>query len=171
MPVGTQGTVKALTQQMLEEAGASIVLGNTYHLYLRPGHSIINKLGGLHRFMSWDRPILTDSGGFQVFSLTSLRKVSEDGVEFRSHIDGSTHFLSPEKSMEIQAALGDGSRFGARVTYIEQDAPRRRKFLKGVGVAGAGAALADSLLSHDTSAAESTLDPGGAPVMRQQRVG
>jgi len=106
MPVGTQGTVKALTQQMLEEAGASIILGNTYHLYLRPGHSIINQLGGLHRFISWERPILTDSGGFQVFSLTSLRKLSEEGVEFHSHIDGSTHFLSPEKSMEIQAALG-----------------------------------------------------------------
>jgi queuine tRNA-ribosyltransferase len=106
MPVGTQGTVKALTQQMLEEAGASILLGNTYHLYLRPGHSIINQLGGLHRFMSWERPILTDSGGFQVFSLTSLRKLSEEGVEFHSHIDGSTHFLSPEKSMEIQTALG-----------------------------------------------------------------
>jgi queuine tRNA-ribosyltransferase len=106
MPVGTQGTVKALTQQMLEEAGASVILGNTYHLYLRPGHSIINRLGGLHRFISWDRPILTDSGGFQVFSLTSLRKMNEEGVEFQSHIDGSTHFLSPEKSMEIQAALG-----------------------------------------------------------------
>jgi queuine tRNA-ribosyltransferase len=106
MPVGTQGTVKALTQQMLEEAGASILLGNTYHLYLRPGHLIINQLGGLHRFMAWDRPILTDSGGFQVFSLTSLRKMNEEGVEFQSHIDGSTHFLSPEKSMEVQAALG-----------------------------------------------------------------
>jgi len=106
MPVGTQGTVKALTQQMLEEAGASIILGNTYHLYLRPGHATINQLGGLHRFMSWERPILTDSGGFQVFSLTSLRKLTEEGVEFQSHIDGSTHFLSPEKSMEIQAALG-----------------------------------------------------------------
>ena len=106
MPVGTQGTVKALTQQMLEEAGASIILGNTYHLYLRPGCSIINQLGGLHRFMSWDRPILTDSGGFQVFSLTSLRKMNEEGVQFQSHVDGSTHFLSPEKSMEIQAALG-----------------------------------------------------------------
>lgn len=106
MPVGTQGTVKALTQQMLEDAGASIILGNTYHLYLRPGHSIISRLGGLHRFMSWDRPILTDSGGFQVFSLTPLRKMNEEGVEFQSHIDGSTHFLSPEKSMEIQAALG-----------------------------------------------------------------
>lgn len=106
MPVGTQGTVKALTQQMLEEAGASIILGNTYHLYLRPGHSTINQLGGLHRFMSWERPILTDSGGFQVFSLTALRKMSAEGVEFQSHLDGSTHFLSPEKSMEIQAALG-----------------------------------------------------------------
>jgi queuine tRNA-ribosyltransferase len=106
MPVGTQGTVKALTQQMLEEAGASIILGNTYHLYLRPGYQTINQLGGLHRFMSWKRPILTDSGGFQVFSLNELRKLSEEGVEFQSHIDGSTHFLSPEKSMDIQAALG-----------------------------------------------------------------
>jgi queuine tRNA-ribosyltransferase len=106
MPVGTQGTVKALTQQMLEEAGAGIILGNTYHLYLRPGHSTINQLGGLHRFMSWERPILTDSGGFQVFSLNSLRKLSEEGVEFQSHLDGSTHSLSPERSMEIQAALG-----------------------------------------------------------------
>ena len=106
MPVGTQGSVKALTQQLLEQAGASIILGNTYHLYLSPGHATINKLGGLHRFVSWDRPILTDSGGFQVFSLNTLRKLSEEGVEFQSHIDGSTHFLSPEKSMDIQAALG-----------------------------------------------------------------
>ncbi|HXG93656.1 MAG TPA: tRNA guanosine(34) transglycosylase Tgt [Blastocatellia bacterium] len=106
MPVGTQGTVKALTQQMLEEADARIILGNTYHLYLRPGHLTINQLGGLHKFISWDRAILTDSGGFQVFSLSELRRMSEDGVEFQSHIDGSTHFLSPEKSMEIQAALG-----------------------------------------------------------------
>lgn len=106
MPVGTQGTVKALTQQMLEGAGARIILGNTYHLYLRPGHLVINQLGGLHRFMSWERAILTDSGGFQVFSLTALRKMSDEGVEFQSHIDGSRHFLSPERSMEIQAALG-----------------------------------------------------------------
>jgi queuine tRNA-ribosyltransferase len=106
MPVGTQGTVKALTQQMLEDAGASVILGNTYHLYLRPGYQTINQLGGLHRFISWERPILTDSGGFQVFSLNSLRKLSEEGVEFQSHVDGSTHFLSPEKSMDIQAALG-----------------------------------------------------------------
>ncbi len=106
MPVGTQGTVKALTQTMLEDAGARIILGNTYHLYLRPGHLIVNQLGGLHRFISWDRVILTDSGGFQVFSLTGLRRISDEGVEFQSHIDGSRHFLSPEKSMEIQAALG-----------------------------------------------------------------
>lgn len=106
MPVGTQGTVKALTQQMLVEAGAEIILANTYHLYLRPGHGIINGLGGLHKFMSWERPILTDSGGFQVFSLGSLRKITEDGVEFQSHVDGSRHLLSPERAIEIQAALG-----------------------------------------------------------------
>src|SRR3982751_2767541 len=106
MPVGTQGSVKALTQQMLEDAGAQIILGNTYHLYLRPGHLLINQLGGLHRFISWERAILTDSGGFQVFSLTDLRRMNEDGVEFQSHIDGARHFLSPERSMEIQAALG-----------------------------------------------------------------
>ncbi len=106
MPVGTQGTVKALTQEMLEGSGAQIILGNTYHLYLRPGHRLINQLGGLHSFISWEGAILTDSGGFQVFSLTSLRKLNEEGVEFQSHIDGSRHFLTPEKSMEIQAALG-----------------------------------------------------------------
>jgi queuine tRNA-ribosyltransferase len=106
MPVGTQGTVKALTHEMLEEAGARVILGNTYHLYLRPGHLLINQMGGLHRFISWERAILTDSGGFQVFSLADLRRMSEEGVEFQSHIDGSTHLLSPEKSMEVQAALG-----------------------------------------------------------------
>ncbi len=106
MPVGTQGTVKALTQEMLESSGAGVILGNTYHLYLRPGHLVINRLGGLHRFIAWDRAILTDSGGFQVFSLGPLRRLSEEGVEFQSHIDGSRQFLTPEKSMEIQAALG-----------------------------------------------------------------
>ena len=106
MPVGTQGTVKALTHEMLEAAGAGIILGNTYHLYLRPGHSIINRMGGLHSFISWDHAILTDSGGYQVFSLGPMRKVTEEGVEFQSHIDGSRHLLSPEKSMEIQIALG-----------------------------------------------------------------
>jgi queuine tRNA-ribosyltransferase len=106
MPVGTQGTVKALTQEMLEDSGAEIILGNAYHLFLRPGHLPINRLGGLHKFIGWDRPILTDSGGFQVFSLGDLRKISSDGVEFRSHIDGSLMFLTPEGSIDIQAALG-----------------------------------------------------------------
>lgn len=106
MPVGTTGTVKALTQEHLEELGAEIILGNTYHLYLRPGHEVIRQLGGLHRFMTWSRPLLTDSGGFQVFSLSGLSTVHEAGVSFRSHLDGSAHFLSPEKSIEIQIALG-----------------------------------------------------------------
>jgi queuine tRNA-ribosyltransferase len=106
MPVGTAGTVKGLTQQALTDLGVQILLGNTYHLYLRPGHERIRKLGGLHRFMSWPEAILTDSGGFQVFSLSDLRKITEDGVVFRSHLDGSEHFLSPEKSIEIQEALG-----------------------------------------------------------------
>jgi len=106
MPVGTAGTVKGLTQQALGELGVQILLGNTYHLYLRPGHERIRQLGGLHRFMSWPGAILTDSGGFQVFSLAELRKVTDEGVVFRSHLDGSEHFLTPEKSIEIQQALG-----------------------------------------------------------------
>jgi queuine tRNA-ribosyltransferase len=106
MPVGTQGTVKAIPQHMLEELNVQLLLGNTYHLYLRPGHEAIRRMGGLHRFMSWERNILTDSGGFQVFSLSDLRKVTEEGVAFRSHIDGSSHFFSPEHSMDVQIALG-----------------------------------------------------------------
>ena len=105
MPVGTQGTVKGLSPGDLERHGAQIILGNTYHLHLRPGEETIAKLGGLNAFMAWPRPILTDSGGFQVFSLEGLRTVSEEGVEFRSHVDGSTRFLSPEKAMEVQWAL------------------------------------------------------------------
>lgn len=106
MPVGTQATVKAMTPDELSEVGARIILGNTYHLYLRPGHELVKKLGGLHGFMQWHGPILTDSGGFQVFSLGELRKITEEGVKFQSHIDGSRHFISPEKSIEIQEALG-----------------------------------------------------------------
>ena len=106
MPVGTQGTVKSLTPADLREAGAQIVLGNTYHLFLRPGHELIAALGGLHRFMAWDGPILTDSGGFQVFSLSKLRTISEDGVSFRSPVDGSARLLTPELSIAIQQALG-----------------------------------------------------------------
>ena len=106
MPVGTAGTVKGMTQAQLEELGVQILLSNTYHLYLRPGHEIIRDLGGLHRFMSWPHPILTDSGGFQVMSLKGLGRVTEDGVWFKSHLDGSSHFLSPERAVEIQCALG-----------------------------------------------------------------
>jgi queuine tRNA-ribosyltransferase len=106
MPVGTAASVKALTQEHLETLGASIILANTYHLYLRPGHELIRQLGGLHKFMSWPRAILTDSGGFQVFSLSELRKVTDEGVRFRSHLDGSEHLLTPEKSAQIQLALG-----------------------------------------------------------------
>ncbi len=106
MPVGTQATVKAMTPEELKELKAEIILSNTYHLFLRPGEDLIREAGGLHRFMNWDRPILTDSGGFQVFSLGPLRKVAEDGVTFKSHIDGSTHFMSPERATRVQMALG-----------------------------------------------------------------
>ncbi len=106
LPVGTQGTVKSLTPEELMEIGVEAILGNTYHLYLRPGHETIKKLGGLHSFIHWERPIITDSGGFQIFSLGMLRKISEEGVVFQSHLDGSSHFLSPEKVVEIQTALG-----------------------------------------------------------------
>ncbi|MGB6198749.1 MAG: tRNA guanosine(34) transglycosylase Tgt [Candidatus Acidiferrales bacterium] len=106
MPVGTAGTVKGLTQQTLEQLGVGILLANTYHLYLRPGHDLISRMGGLHRFMSWPGAILTDSGGYQIFSLAKLRKVTGEGVRFRSHLDGSEHMLTPEKSIEVQQALG-----------------------------------------------------------------
>jgi queuine tRNA-ribosyltransferase len=111
MPVGTAASVKTVEQSVLESlgpdgSGAHIILANTYHLYLRPGHELVRTMGGVHRFMSWHRPMLTDSGGFQVFSLSKLRKISADGVEFRSHLDGSKHFFSPEHSMEVQIALG-----------------------------------------------------------------
>ncbi|SDT30653.1 queuine tRNA-ribosyltransferase [Paenibacillaceae bacterium GAS479] len=106
MPVGTQATVKTMSPEELKEMDAHIILSNTYHLWLRPGHELIQKAGGLHKFMNWDRPILTDSGGFQVFSLSNMRKIKEEGVEFRSHLNGDRLFLSPEKAMEIQNALG-----------------------------------------------------------------
>src|SRR5208337_4056833 len=102
----TQGAVKAVPHEMLESLGAELILGNTYHLYLRPGHQAIRRMGGLHRFIGWPRALLTDSGGFQVFSLSQLRKVTDDGVRFRSHLDGSSHFFTPEHSMDVQIALG-----------------------------------------------------------------
>ena len=106
MPVGTQATVKSMTPEELKEIGAQIILSNTYHLYLRPGEDIVKEAGGLHKFMNWDKPILTDCGGFQVFSLSDLRTISEDGVEFRSHLDGSKHLFTPEKVMQIEEDLG-----------------------------------------------------------------
>jgi queuine tRNA-ribosyltransferase len=106
MPVGTQGAVKALTPQQLDEIGASIILGNTYHLMLRPGDELIARRGGLHKFIGWKKPILTDSGGYQVFSLASRRKINENGVEFRSHLDGTPHLLTPERAVDIQMNLG-----------------------------------------------------------------
>ncbi|MBJ6723560.1 tRNA guanosine(34) transglycosylase Tgt [Geomesophilobacter sediminis] len=128
MPVGTQATVKAMTPEELVQAGSQIILANTYHLYLRPGHELVGRLGGLHGFMHWDRPILTDSGGFQVFSLGELRKISEEGVKFRSHIDGSRHFLSPELSIAIQQSLGadiamcfdECPPYPAEVSYVQK---------------------------------------------------
>jgi queuine tRNA-ribosyltransferase len=136
MPVGTQATVKAMSPEELKEIGAGIILSNTYHLYLRPGHELIHEAGGLHRFMNWDRAILTDSGGFQVFSLGALRKIEEKGVTFRSHLDGSEHFLSPEKAVEIQEALGSDiamvldecAPYPAERSYIEDSLARTTRW-------------------------------------------
>jgi queuine tRNA-ribosyltransferase len=125
MPVGTAATIKALTHETLEELGATIILANTYHLYLRPGHELIRKLGGLHKFMSWQRAILTDSGGYQVFSLSALRKITDDGVTFRSHLDGSEHLLTPEKAVEVQLALGSDIAM-VLDECIETPAPREK---------------------------------------------
>jgi queuine tRNA-ribosyltransferase len=125
MPVGTTATIKALTHEALEELGTSILLANTYHLYLRPGHELIRKLGGLHQFMSWQRAILTDSGGYQVFSLSALRKISDEGVTFRSHLDGSEHLLTPEKAVEVQLALGSDVAM-VLDECIETPAPREK---------------------------------------------
>src|SRR5688500_13661047 len=109
MPVGTQGSVKAALHRDLEELGAEIILGNTYHLFLRPGDELIGRRGGLHRFIGWNRPLLTDSGGFQVFSLADRRVITDEGAEFRSHLDGSLHVLTPERATDVQARLGSDS--------------------------------------------------------------
>lgn len=139
MPVGTQATVKAMTpEELKQDVKANIILSNTYHLFLRPGHELIKKAGGLHKFMRWDRNILTDSGGFQVFSLGALRKITEEGVEFRSHIDGTKKFISPEKAMEIQNALGSDimmcfdecAPYGATREYVEKSMERTTRWAK-----------------------------------------
>ncbi|HHT65404.1 MAG: tRNA guanosine(34) transglycosylase Tgt [Caldicoprobacterales bacterium] len=138
MPVGTQATVKAVTPKNLEEIQAQTILANTYHLYIRPGHKLVKEAGGLHRFMNWKGPILTDSGGFQVFSLADLRNIKEEGVTFRSHLDGSSHFLSPERVMEIQNALGadiimafdECTPYPADYDYAKRSAERTSRWLK-----------------------------------------
>ena len=131
MSVGTQASVKALDPRELREMGAQIILGNTYHLYLRPGHEAIRRMGGLHRFISWPRALLTDSGGFQVFSLSGLRKVTDEGVRFRSHLDGSSHFFTPEHSMDVQIALGaDICMAFDECTEYPADRPRAQESLR-----------------------------------------
>jgi queuine tRNA-ribosyltransferase len=167
MPVGTLGSVKGVPHDTLEELGAQIVLGNTYHLYLRPGVETVRRMGGLHGFMSWRRAILTDSGGFQVFSLSELRKLTEDGVTFRSHLDGSSHFFSPESAMEAQIGLGadiimafdecteypaDGARARASMELTARWAARSKKYFEEhksevpwAAVAGAGARATQAL--------------------------
>ena len=138
MPVGTQAAVKAMRPEQVRDMGAGIILSNTYHLYLRPGHEIVREAGGLHKFMNWDRAILTDSGGFQVFSLGSLRKITEEGVKFRSHIDGSPHMITPEKSIEIQNSLGSDimmafdecAPYPADRTYVKNSLERTTRWLK-----------------------------------------
>ena len=138
MPVGTRATVKAMNNDELKSIGSQIILSNTYHLYLKPGQEIIRKADGLHKFMNWDKPILTDSGGFQVFSLSKTRKITEEGVQFRSHIDGSKHFISPEKSMEIQNDLGSDIMmafdecvpYPASYEYTEDSIKRTLRWLK-----------------------------------------
>ena len=138
MPVGTQATVKTMTPEELKACNAQIILSNTYHLYLRPGHELVKEAGGLHGFMKWDRPILTDSGGFQVFSLGDLRKIKEEGVEFRSHIDGSKHLFTPESVMEIENALGadiimafdECAPYPASYDYVEKSSDRTFRWLQ-----------------------------------------
>lgn len=138
MPVGTQATVKTMTPEELKACNAQIILSNTYHLYLRPGHELVKEAGGLHGFMNWDRPILTDSGGFQVFSLGDLRKIKEEGVEFRSHIDGSKHLFTPESVMEIENALGadiimafdECAPYPASYDYVQKSSDRTFRWLE-----------------------------------------
>ncbi len=138
MPVGTQATVKSLTPEDLNNVGAEIILSNTYHLYMRPGHETVKKAGGLHKFMAWDKPILTDSGGFQVFSLSELRKITDDGVSFSSHLDGSKHTFTPEYAMDVENALGadiimafdECSAAGASYDYAKSAMERTLAWLK-----------------------------------------
>jgi queuine tRNA-ribosyltransferase len=183
MPVGTAGTVKGMTQEQLELLGVQMLLANTYHLYLRPGHEVIRDLGGLHRFMGWPHPILTDSGGFQVMSLKGLGRVTEDGVWFRSHLDGSSHFLTPERAVEIQLALGadiimtldECVEYPAshetlrRAVKLTGRWARRAKEFYGEQVSGVGCHVSESpetwQLTPDTSQPPSLQPPAPSPAL------
>ncbi len=165
MPVGTRGAVKSVTQRDLLDLGAEIILGNTYHLYLRPGDGVIARAGGLHRFIGWDRPILTDSGGYQVFSLAAMRTIKEDGAEFRSHLDGSLHVLTPEGATDIQARLGSDVAMVLDECLASPSEPDGARDAMQRSVRWAGRARARHLrLRHDpASAPEVTLtNPGQA---------
>lgn len=166
MPVGTQGTVKSMLPEEIKRCGAEIILSNTYHLYLRPGHEIIKKLGGLHRFMNWHHPILTDSGGFQVYSLGALRKITSDGVLFRSHIDGSRHFLTPRKAIEIQEALGSDI-----MMCLDECTPYPATFSeteKSLGLTLKWAALCKEAMTSPDQALFGIIQGGSYPDLRRQ---
>jgi hypothetical protein len=162
---GHAGTVKAVPQDVLETLGAEIILGNTYHLYLRPGHEAIRRMGGLHRFISWPRAMLTDSGGFQVFSLSELRKVTDEGVRFRSHLDGSSHFFTPEHSMDVQIALGaDICMAFDECTEYPADRSARRKRACGSPWPGRGARSITSRASRRGPGARNLGRPHAEPL-------
>src|SRR5437764_14187257 len=160
MPVGTQGSVKAVSSRELRELKTQIVLGNTYHLFVRPGLDVIRKFGGLHRFMNWDGPILTDSGGYQIFSLAKLRKITEEGVNFQNHIDGSPAFISPEIAMEIQATLGSDIAmvldecppWPCEYDYASRSLEMTHRWAKRCLSVAAGVSPAPSLSAADTAA-------------------
>lgn len=166
MPVGTQGTVKSMVPELIRELGIDMILGNTYHLYLRPGHELIAKLGGLHRFMNWDKPILTDSGGFQIFSLGALRRITDDGVTFQSHIDGSRHMIRPEDTVRIQEALGSDIMmcldecppYTADTAYIEESLERTTRW----------AARCKAVKRRDEQALFGIVQGGFSPILRRR---
>ena len=190
MPVGTRGAVKAVTQRDLDDLGAEIILANTYHLYLRPGDGLIARCGGLHKFIGWNRPILTDSGGYQVFSLAAMRRIQEEGAEFRSHLDGSLHLLTPERVVDIQLQLGSdlamvldecvGSEPGSDPGRVGRDATRtamersvrwaRRARGRQLQLRGDPASAPDVLMTNDGQAQFGIIQGGTCPDLRTESV-
>ena len=163
MPVGTRGAVKAVTHRQLEELGAEIILGNTYHLFLRPGADLIARAGGLHRFIGWDRPILTDSGGYQVFSLATMRRIHEEGAEFRSHLDGALHLLTPELATDVQAQLGsDIAMVLDECIATPADARRRARIDGAIHPLGAARSRAASAAAGRSGRRSTVTNPGQA---------